>query len=112
MGGWCISDKEDLIFLTTSCGLEWTTDYNSTGIAGIIVTGRNEYIGNHIFLQATGYGGDSSVVDTGYDSVCLSRSRYDANYVYSLGFCEDDWGVSSNRRYRGYRVRPVLEVPE
>jgi len=46
-------DRADLEFLlnSTYCTYAWTADYNSTGVAGLVVTGNGDYAGNSIFFR-------------------------------------------------------------
>lgn len=115
-GSWRMPDKADLQFLpnSTYCTAAWTADYNSTGVAGLVVTGKGDYAGNSIFLPAAGYGSDVSVCFAGDYGCYWSRSRFggDADNAYSLDFNEGAQGVSAGRRYYGGSVRPVLVIPE
>lgn len=121
-GSWRMPDKADLEFLLneTYCTYAWTADYNSTGVAGLLVTGKGDYAGNSIFFPAAGVGGDGygngGVVDAaGEGGGYWSRSRLVAgmNGAYSLGFWEySQYMDNYSKRYYGYSVRPVLVIPE
>jgi len=115
-GEWRIPDKADLEFLlnSTYCTAAWTADYNSTGIAGLVVTGKGDYAGNSIFLPAAGSGYGDSVGDAGDCGYCWSRSRLEggADLAYYLNFGEGGRDVSGGIRYCGSGVRPVLVIPE
>ena len=118
-GNWRMPDKADLEFLLndTYCTYAWTSNYNSTGVAGLVVTGKGDYVGNSIFLPAEGVGDDDSVDGVGDGGHYWSRSRIedDADGAYVLFFIWDgeaDQGVSVDLRYCGFSVRPVLVIPE
>ena len=115
-GEWRMPDKADLEFLlnSTYCTAARTANYNSTGVAGIVVTGKNDYAGNSIFLPAAGRGVNDSVFGAGDYGYYWSRSRYEspASLAYSLNFSESSRSVGNNFRYYGCSVRPVLVIPE
>ena len=115
-GEWRMPDKADLEFLLndTYCTVAWTADYNSTGVAGLVVTGKGDYAGNSIFLPAAGYGDNEFVFGPGEGGNYLSRSRFEGNadYAYCLYFNEGARGVDDRNRYRSFSVRPVIVLPE
>ena len=80
-GEWRMPDKADFEFLlnSTYCANSWTSNYNSTGVAGLVVTGKGDYAGNSIFLPAAGGGNDDSVDSAGYYGYYWSRSSAGAD---------------------------------
>lgn len=113
MGGdWHIptdSQAEELLNNTTS---SWTTDYNGTGVAGVILTSPVNT--NSIFIPAAGvnYGGPmregklvSIWVNLNYDS--------DRTAAWSLQVSNLSISVDASPRFAGLSVRGVIgEVPE
>ena len=130
-GAWRMPTQQEQTALCDSCYWEWTTDYNSKGVAGYIVykakadedmgekkiRGRNiTTIGAyslsdaHIFLPAAGYCRDTDLKNVGSGSY-WSASLYESspNYAWDAYFASDY--VASNgytSRYDGRSVRPVL----
>ena len=116
--GWRIPTKEEWQALMDLANFDWswTSDYNGTGIAGMVVTSKvSGYEGNQIFLPAAGHhDGD----DPAY------RNRY-AHYwsasIYTNGYSDLAYAVffdnSEDRdkvrrdgedRYFGGSIRPVM----
>ncbi|MDO4824267.1 MAG: hypothetical protein Q4A08_08890 [Bacteroidales bacterium] len=56
-GNWCVPTKADFDNLLANCDVEWTDDYKNDGtnIKGLIITGKDAYSFNSIFLPAAGY---------------------------------------------------------
>lgn len=115
-GNWRIPDNADLEYLlnSTYCTAEWTSNYNSTGVAGLVVTGKGDYASNSIFFPAAGFGGGDAVryagVFGGYGSRC--RNEWVPDNIDYLYFDKDNQYNSSTLRDSGYPVRPVLVIPE
>lgn len=111
-GSWRLPTDEEWIALLTNCTWTWTTNYNGTGVAGIIVTSNVEgYKDKSIFLPAAGNRYGSYLLDAGSYGYYWSSSLY-------TGRPYDAWFVSFNSRYvsrNGYyryygrSVRPVSE---
>ena len=113
MGGeWRMPTKEEMKALYDNTTSTWTADYNNTGIAGRIFTGKGDYANSSLFLPAAGdfwgtsygYGGSSGSYwsSTLYSRTTGRRLCLDSGNVYPL---------SSNDRYYGFSVRAVREVP-
>ena len=116
-GSWRMPDKADLEFLlnSTYCTAAWTADFNSTGVGGLVVTGKGDYAGNSIFLPAAGSGtpDSDSVFKLGELGKYWSRSRDEVNArACYLIFDEYEPDMDHNQRYCGQSVRPVLILPE
>ena len=117
--GWRMPDVSDLDWLCADTdSWVWTDNWNSTGVSEYIVRGRGEYAQNSIFLPITGYVSDLNhfaSYTAGYWSrtVEIFPSPSNARYLYfsddvELGFPT----ASSEYRFIGHSVRPVLEIPE
>ena len=96
------SEQEELL---DNCTWTWTT---RNGVNGYNVEGPN---GNSIFLPAAGYRGGSSLYLAGSYGYYWSSSPHEnvTNNAYYLYFFSDEHRMSSNLRYCGQSVRPVLE---
>ena len=108
-GSWRMPTHAEQQELIDSCTWNWTPDYNSTGVAGYIVTSKTN--SNSIFLPAAGACLDTtSPLGAGlygyyWSSSLYSGSSYDA---YSLSFNSDVVGWDEIGRYGGLPVRPVM----
>ena len=94
--------------LRTNCTWTWTDDYNGTGVAGQIVTSNTN--GNSIFLPAAGYHDNYGLRSAGSYGEYWSSSLDAFNPDIAWGVCigSGHVGNSSERRYCGRSVRPVL----
>ena len=91
--------------LRENCEWIWTDSYQTTGVAGYWVTGKN---GNTIFLPAAGYRYSGSLSGAGYgiywSSSLLTDDPYYAWFAYfNSGIVYRNYGD----RYYGRSVRPV-----
>lgn len=116
-----IPEEEDLDLLIVMNDVEFIHNYNDTGKNGLLITGRNEFAKNSIFLPAAGYCRGSSLFDTGDCGSYWSRSLNVSNphyawflffnclFLYFNCFRDDvnSWTEDSGHYY-GYSVRPVL----
>ena len=92
--------------LRENCEWIWTDSYQTTGVAGYWVTGKN---GNTIFLPAAGWRYDGSLGRAGYYGDYWSSSL-DADFPsYAWGAYSSSGGVVGNNYDRSYglSVRPV-----
>jgi hypothetical protein len=108
-------DKSDLDFLKGSnVTRTWTTDYNDTGVAGLIVTGKDAFSSASLFLPAAGYCNGTSLYNAGGDGNYWSRSTNSGSpgSAYALYFGGGSPSTGSDPRYSGRSVRPVLVLPE
>ena len=105
-----------------NCTWEWTTDYNGSNVAGVIVRSKKDgYTDKSIFLPATGfYNGDNNVGPEIYANY-WSKSLYTNNappyyyhYAWKLEILYDNGSfyyrrVQNESRYYGIGVRAVRE---
>lgn len=94
---------------TANCVWTWTSNYNSTGVAGYIVTStRNS---NTIFLPASGVRLDSSLANVGSGGYYWSSSlcEDDSSIAYNLVFYSSVVDLCSGHRSFGQSVRPVCQ---
>ena len=128
-GAWRMPDKADLEYLFSSyCTFTLMDDYNSTGVAGVLITGKGDYADNSIFLPFAGDNADDIIccessngekygnywlrslfIDTDYDDD-VDQAGMLLIMLYSENTIVHDW----TKHYRCYAksVRPVLVVPE
>lgn len=87
--GWRMPTPKEQNELCTKCRCVWTSNYNETNVAGMIVTGPN---GNSIFLPVAGYY---------YDNVLgsLSPSYYVGHYPELIGQYGGYWSNTLDKTY-------------
>lgn len=56
--GWRMPTRTEYFQLTSNTTCEWTSNYNDTGVAGMIFTGKGSYQNKSIFIPAGGMGKD------------------------------------------------------
>lgn len=107
-GTWRMPTKEDFSELRIEATWTWTNDYNSTGVKGVIISGKNS---NSIFLPATGYiSGTSHLQESITQQWTSSLWTSDARYVYQNYGTESVPGQQQNElRWCGIPIRPVSE---
>ena len=130
-GAWRMPTQQEQTALCDSCYWEWTTDYNSKGVAGYIVykakadadmgkkktSGRNittlgtyTLSDTHIFLPTTGHRNGNNLDYAGsygeYWSASLEEGG--SNCAWGMNFELNDVGCYFNERYSGFSVRAVL----
>ncbi len=105
-GDWRMPTTAEQQELLNECTWKMTKNYNSTGVAGHIVTGTN---GNSIFLPAAGYRTGSYLYNVGsygyYWSSSVNESYPSHAYYLFLISGNLDWGYYN--RFYGNSVRPV-----
>ena len=108
-GKWRMPTDAEWTELRNNCTWTWTSDYNGTGVAGRIVTSKNN--SNSIFLPAAGYRDNykNNTVDGNSKGHYWSSSLND----YSKAAMEVFFDESKVSRYSYYRpyglpIRPVL----
>lgn len=109
-GNWRMPTKDEWQELKDNCTWTWQSDYNSSGVAGYLVTSKKSgYTDKSIFLPAAGYRNGTSLNGQGslgyYWSSSLG-SGYPSRAWY-LYFYSSDVDVRGDYRYYGYGVRAV-----
>lgn len=119
-GSWRIPTEAewDELINTNNCSWLWTSNYNSTGVAGYIVKSKKTgYTDNRIFLPAAGFCYNSNIEDVGssgeyWSSSIMASDSYCA-YAFAIGTRNDGSNYYSNNmtvpRCVGQSVRPVLD---
>ena len=109
---WRMPTYGEMQALKTNTTSAWTDNYNNTGIAGRIFTGKGNYANSSLFLPAAGYFSGSSNFSGGSSGSYWSSTLYSSTvgrYLYfGSGF------VSPQTTYRdfGFSVRAVRAVSE
>lgn len=112
-GGWKIPDRTTLEWLMSDAVSRlWVENYNSTGVAGFIIRGRDEYAAASMFLPAGGKCTKDGYV-TGYDHngyYWSSDIAHDVAFLAaSLIFNDAGKTILLADRYWGLTLRPVYE---
>ena len=112
-GGWRMPTKQELADLVNKCDWTWTA---LNGVKGWIVTGRDAYKSDSIFLPCAGYGYGTSLSNAGSTGDYWSSvpdSDYDRYDAWSLYFNSSYHGTGSYYyRSDGQSVRPVQGFTE
>ena len=105
-GEWRMPTDGEWTELRENCEWIWTDSYQTTGVAGYWVTGKN---GNSIFLPAAGCRYYDILDDAGNYGRYWSSSLYASspNGAWDASFNSDHVGRGSSNRYCGQSVRPV-----
>ena len=107
-GNWRMPTKAEFKELVNNCKVDFTYDYNGTGIKGRIFTSKVN--GKSVFFPDAGIGDDSSVGDVGSYGYYWSASRYSSFYAWSFSDSSGSMDLQyDNFRYFGYSVRGVCE---
>lgn len=126
---WQMPTQLQMNQLIQNCDAQWVDNYQGTGVAGCIFTGRGEYADNQIFLPAAGYYGH-------WPSQGLARQNQNLYYWTSTPNDWDGLGNPEQQRaylfryrttgasrtneyyveyaptmYSGYSVRPIVRIP-
>ena len=107
-GDWHMPTRGELSGLLNNCDVQWTANYNGTGKAGRIFTGKGDYISNSIFLPAAGYN-DGNVIGQGSLGYYWSSTPNGSDNAYFLGFASGSKNVGYNSHSLGYSVRAVYD---
>ena len=116
--GWCLPSKEQLQELGLHTTSAWTTDYNGTGVAGMILTSKAAGNTNSIFLPAAGGIFTTGHAQEGQTAAMWTLSLGDnkKSHAWDLNAKSNEWDVSDGgdtdrgRRYYGFPVRGVKNL--
>lgn len=96
----------------SNCSVQRDPDYCNTGIAGwVIISKKNGYKGNSIFLPAAGFSQGSERIQAGDRGKYWSSSLDTKDSNYAIYAYMNSQQVDGSRcvRYKGLSVRPVCE---
>ena len=111
-GNWRTPTVAEWEELCNHCTWIWTSDYNETGIAGIVVTGKKEgYTNNSIFLPAAGERYKFDIDGVGTYGAYYSSSLYveRPQFAWGFGFNSKQIWCATVLRYVGHSIRPVTD---
>ena len=110
-GNWRTPSSTELQTLYSSVNSSWTSNYQESGVAGLVLTDKSDS-SKVLFLPAAGCGYFYSVGDTGTDGFYWSQTLNDQ--AVSKGNClwfysGDVLWNTNNFRYYGCSIRPVAD---
>lgn len=117
--GWRMPTNEEYAALGNAVNTEWTTNYQDSGVAGIICTDKTDS-SKVLFFPACGNCYNGSVSFTGNHGVYLSSSLYDSDvqrahdlsFGYGSIFDNSVKWQDYSMRYGGNTVRGVYVGPD
>ena len=105
---WRMPTQEEFQALLKNCDATWTEDYNGSGIAGCIFTGKGEYLVNSIFLPAAGVFQEDAPDYVNFMLSYWSSTPEEEDYAYTLMMMDGYKDIMPDSRGRAYSVRAVL----
>ena len=105
-GKWRMPTDAEWTELIVKCTWTWVTNYNGSGINGILVKATN---GNSIFLPAAGARQNAWSPEAGYNGAYWSSSLYNPLCAWTFCFKSGDVNKFTYNRFYGLSVRPVSE---
>jgi len=111
-GNWRTPTMSELQALVEAVNTGWTTDYQGSGVSGLVMTDKTD-TSKVLFFPAVGYADYGSVHDIGsygnYWSSSVSNDSEDYQ-TYTMYFdVNSGWGDTIDSRYYGLSVRGVLD---
>lgn len=105
---WRMPSQEEFTALKDNCDATWESNYNSTGVKGVLFTGRGEYSANSIFLPAAGSFNPSHLaVDTPDNGIYWTSAPKESNGSSFFFSDSSSWVAGLSRSY-GCSVRAVV----
>ena len=108
-GGWRMPTKQDMSDLISKCDWLWTT---TNGVKGYIVSGRDDYASNSIFLPCAGYCSGTSISNLGSKGCYWSAVTGTGVTSWNLDFSSIHRSTGYYGRHIGQPVRPVQGFTE
>lgn len=110
-GKWRTPTNAEWIELKENCTWTWTDNYNSSGVAGQIISSRKPgYTEKSIFLPAAGRRFNNTHESGSYGDFWSSSLYTESPYRgYSVYFNSSEIGISRSYRYLGRSIRPVSD---
>lgn len=106
---WRMPTTEEFQALGNAVNTAWTTDYQGSGVAGLVCTDKTNS-SKVLFFPAAGYFHNGSVNDVGSSGYYWSSSLYAGNVTNGRSLYFYSGGVSWQGRYTryyGFPIRPV-----
>lgn len=111
-GNWRMPTTAEFQALGRAVNTVWTTDYQGSGITGLVCTDKQDE-SKVLFFPAGGLCYDGSVEHVGNGGECWSSSLNTNNrqsaYYLDFNRYNAGWNYSMNYRYYGLAVRPVAD---
>lgn len=103
--GWRMPTMADFRELIENCTKVWTSDYQGSGIAGVVFTSKRN--GKKIFLVGGGY--TNGTTRTGADVFLRESTQYDTGHGYlaRINTNSSDYNFIYGDKYTGVPIRPV-----
>lgn len=111
-GNWRMPTDAEWTELRENCTWTWTSNYNDTGVAGMIVTSKKSgYTNKSIFLPAAGFRSSDRLLNAGSFGFFWLSSLYTdfPNNAWLVYFDSDYVYRFSYNRFIGQSVRPVSD---
>ena len=102
-------EMEKLFSTEYTDGGVWTDDYNGSGVAGYVISGKagTAYENNSIFLLAAGCGRENGIYGKNRIARYWTMSYSQAIAARCLDFDKDGVLHKSRLRYYGFTIRPI-----
>ena len=110
---WRMPTSKEIKELCTECIWTWTSNYNGTGVAGMIVSSKNYYNTPHIFFPAAGYIDGTTKKEVGSvgkywsSSLYFYSSSYSSNSAINLKISSGGENTNDEERRLGFTIRGV-----
>jgi uncharacterized protein (TIGR02145 family) len=109
-GKWRMPTTAEFAALGAAVNSEWTADYQSSGIAGLVLTDKTDNT-KVLFFPAAGFAYSGSMLDVGSLGDYWASSLYSSNTIYGYNMYFDSSDVywqGNDRRYNGFSLRGVV----
>jgi uncharacterized protein (TIGR02145 family) len=110
-GSWRMPTTEEFVALGNAVNSAWTSSYQGSGIAGLVLTDKTDS-SKVLFFPVTGFCYKGTVYSVSDSGVYWSSSVRDNNFQLAYHFKFDSSDISweySYYRYSGFAVRGVLD---
>ena len=110
-GNWRIPTSAEFVTLSTATTSAWTSSYEGSGIAGLVLTSKADS-SIKLFFPAAGSCADGSVIDVDIYGYYWSNSLSNTSVLYAYSLDPEDGYVAWQNiasRCDGYSVRGVLD---
>ena len=107
-------EEMELLINDSNVEVKFVNDYNSTGVKGLLITGKGDFASAYVFLPAAGNLINSARLSQNVVGAYWSRTLCAENpdKAYYLYFGRSNWVFNTNNRSYGQPIRPMLNVPE
>ena len=105
-GNWRMPTKAEYQELFDNCNAMWTTNYNSTGVKGLVFTSKVN--GKSVFFPAAGWC-HFNVTSSSFNGLYWSASLNSSSNAWFLTFSSTFQSLKNTDRYSGLSVRAVCK---